>query len=86
MKLKFDNENEVDPWSPLGLAALTILNRLQCKRRLLELAEEKKEERKDETKPRDAADDYLEQSVARIEQFERSARGLVPHRSRRQRE
>lgn len=78
------NDNEVDPWSPLGLAALTILNRLQCERHLLELAEEKKERRDEKPEAGEASNGYIEESVARIERFERRASGIgqAPRRKR----
>ena len=77
--MRHDNENDPLPFITLGAATLNVL-------RYLQLDKEKNEDSSNDPKPREAADDYLDQSVARIEEFERRARGIVRHRPRRQRE
>jgi len=89
MKYEACNDNEVDPWSPLGLAALTILNRLQCQRHLLELQDEKKIE--SDGNSGDARDEQREidqreavnEGLRRIRAFERRASGHDASRRKR---
>lgn len=49
-----DNDN-FDPWTPLGLATAAILNRLHCQAQLLELTSEQKEAREEKAESENQA-------------------------------
>lgn len=76
-----DND-DFDPWSPIGLAAAMILNRLRNKRALLELAEEQKEQ-SDRDTARSGAEkenaerhrEYVDTRLRELAAFERRSDG-----------
>jgi len=80
-----DNDN-FDPWSPIGLAALTILNRIQCGARLLEFADKEHDDGDEQREADKASHDYIQKRIAELRRFEQQANGVLPHRSRRKRE
>ncbi|MBR0868912.1 hypothetical protein JQ633_00970 [Bradyrhizobium tropiciagri] len=85
-----DNDNEPETWSPIGLAALVILNRLRNNQAILRLNEKADEQRDGEPdadraqeEKREAQRDYVLHRLRSIEAFERTAKGLEGFRGKR---